>query len=170
MGAEGGGGIIPPCFTPSGDGLGFWLVYHGDGERNRYFNRAQGQDRERVMAENRKDKRITEENRVAIELPGGPTSPDARVINALTKDISLGGARIVTDRLFEVGSSLRMTLYLSKSKQVTKVRADVRWVRMIEDGLYEVGVEFEHGIPTGVLVLISHLYGKVQNVPTSVQA
>ena len=122
------------------------------------------------MRENRKDKRLAEENRVAIELPGAPASPEARVINALTKDMSLGGARIVTDRLFEVGSSLRMTLYLSKSKQVTKVRADVRWNRMIEDGLYEIGVEFEHGIPTGVLVLINHLYGKGQNVPTSVQA
>jgi hypothetical protein len=133
-------------------------------------NGAQGPERERVMRENRKDKRLTEENRVAIELPGVPSSPDPRVINALTKDISLGGARIVTDRLFEVGSSLRMTLYLSKSKQVTKVRVNVRWVRMIEDGLYEIGVEFEHGIPTGVLVLINHLYGKGQNVPTTVQA
>lgn len=122
------------------------------------------------MRENRKDKRLAEENRVAIELPGALDSPEPRVINALTKDISLGGARIVTDKLFEVGSSLRMTLYLSKSKQVTKVRADVRWNRMIEDGLYEIGVEFEHGIPTGVLVLINHLYGKGQNVPTSVQA
>ena len=122
------------------------------------------------MRENRKDKRLAEENRVAIELPGALNSPEPRVINALTKDISLGGARIVTDKLFEVGSSLRMTLYLSKSKQVTKVRADVRWNRMIEDGLYEIGVEFEHGIPTGVLVLINHLYGKGQNVPTSVQA
>lgn len=122
------------------------------------------------MRENRKDKRLTEENRVAIELPGTPTSPDACIINALTKDISLSGARIVTDRLFDVGASLRMTLYLSKSKQVTKVRVNVRWVRMIEDGLYEIGVEFEHGIPTGVLVLINHLYGKSQNVPTSVQS
>jgi hypothetical protein len=121
------------------------------------------------MRENRKDKRLAEENRVAIELPGTPGSPDVRVVNALTKDISLGGARIITDKLFEVGSALRMTLYLSKSKQVTKVRADVRWNRMIEDGLYEIGVEFEHGIPTGVLVLINHLYGKGQNVPTSVQ-
>ncbi|MCJ7485748.1 MAG: PilZ domain-containing protein [Candidatus Aminicenantes bacterium] len=122
------------------------------------------------MRENRKDKRLAEENRVAIELPGALNSPEPRIINALTKDISLGGARIVTDKLFEVGSSLRMTLYLSKSKQVTKVRADVRWNRMVEDGLYEIGVEFEHGIPTGVLVLINHLYGKGQNVPTSVQA
>jgi len=122
------------------------------------------------MRENRKDKRITEENRVAIELSGATLSSDGRVVNALTKDISLGGARIVTDRLFEVGSSLRLTLYLSKSKQVVKVRADVRWNRMIDTGLYEMGVEFEHGIPTGVMILINHLYGKGQNVPTSVQA
>lgn len=122
------------------------------------------------MRENRKDKRISEENRVAIELSGAGPASDARVVNALTKDISLGGARIVTDRLFEVGTSLRMSLYLSKSKQIVKVQADVRWNRMVEDGLYEIGVEFEHGIPTGVLVLINHLYGKGQNVPTSVQA
>ena len=121
------------------------------------------------MRENRKDKRITEENRVVIELPGTPASPEPRLVNALTKDISLGGARVVTDKLFEVGSSLRMTLYLSKSKQVVKVRGDVRWNRMVDDGLYEMGVEFEHGIPTGVLVLINHLYGKGQGAPTVVQ-
>lgn len=121
------------------------------------------------MRENRKDKRITEENRVVIELPGTPASPEPRLVNALTKDISLGGARVVTDKLFEVGSSLRMTLYLSKSKQVVKVRGDVRWNRMVDDGLYEMGVEFEHGIPTGVLVLINHLYGKGQSAPTAIQ-
>lgn len=121
-----------------------------------------------LMRENRKDKRITEENRVAIEVPGPCPADEPRIVNALTKDISLGGARIVTDRFFEVGTSLRMTLYLSKSKQIVKARADVRWNRMVEDGIYEMGVEFEHGIPTGVLVLIQHLYGKGQNVPTSI--
>ncbi|MBN2266072.1 MAG: PilZ domain-containing protein [Candidatus Aminicenantes bacterium] len=117
------------------------------------------------MREKRKDKRITEENRVLIEVPGPSPSDDPRTVSALTKDISLGGARIVTDRFFEIGSSLRMTLYLSKSKQIVKARADVRWNRMVEDGLYEMGVEFEHGIPTGVLVLINHLYGKGQTAP-----
>ncbi len=122
------------------------------------------------MRENRKDKRITEENRVAIELSGPTPTDEARIINALTKDISLGGARIVTDRFFEIGTSLRMTLYLSKSKQIIKARADVRWTRMVEDGLYEMGVEFEHGIPTGVLVLINHLYGKGHSAPAPIHA
>ena len=121
------------------------------------------------MSEKRKDKRIAEENRVIIEIPGPSPSDDPRTVNALTKDISLGGARIVTDRFFEIGTSLRMTLYLSKSKQIVKARADVRWNRMVADGLYEMGVEFEHGIPTGVLVLINHLYGKGQSAPTPPQ-
>jgi len=121
------------------------------------------------MRENRTDKRIPEDNRVVIELPAASPTSEPRLVNALTKDISLGGARVVTDHLFEVGASLRMTLYLSKSKQIVKVRGDVRWNRMVEDGLYEMGVEFEHGIPTGVLVLINHLYGKGQIVPTAVQ-
>ena len=121
------------------------------------------------MRETRKDKRIAEENRVAIELASASPTDEPRAVNALTKDISLGGARIVTDRCFEVGTSLRLTLYLSKSKQIVKARADVRWNRMVDDGLYEMGVEFEHGIPTGVLVLINHLYGKGQGAPTPVQ-
>ena len=120
------------------------------------------------MRENRKDKRVAEENRVAIEIPGPSPADEPRIVNALTKDISLGGARILTDRFFEVGSTLRITLYLSKSKQIIKARADVRWNRMIEDGIYEMGVEFEHGIPTGVLILINHLYGKGQNSAQSV--
>lgn len=121
------------------------------------------------MRENRKDKRISEENRVAIELAGPSPADEPRIVSALTKDISLGGARIITDHFFEIGASLRMTLYLSKSKQIVKARGDVRWNRMVEDGLYEMGVEFEHGIPTGVLVLINHLYGKGQGAATPVQ-
>lgn len=123
-----------------------------------------------MTKENRKERRILEENRVQIELPSPGPKSDPRLINALTHDISLGGARIVTDTFFEQGSTLKITLYLSRSKQVAKVRAEVRWIRSIASGLYEMGVEFQHGIPTGVMVLINHLYGKGQTVPSSVQS
>jgi c-di-GMP-binding flagellar brake protein YcgR len=92
-------------------------------------------------------------------------------INALTQDISLGGARILMiGEVFPVGSTVRMTLYLSKSRQIVKVQALVRWARTVEAGLYEMGVEFEHGIPASVMALINHLYKKDQNVFSSVQA
>lgn len=118
------------------------------------------------MIEKRKEKRIKEENRVRIEMPSSALKDDHKVINALTQDISLGGAKIILDCFFEVGTEFKMVIILSRSKQVIKLRATVRWVRSIEKGLYEMGVEFQHGIPTSVLALINHLYGKEQKLPT----
>ncbi len=124
-----------------------------------------------MFKEKRKERRIKEENRVVIEIPGrgGPES-DVE-INALTQDISLGGARILMmDEFLPVGSFIKMTLYLSRSRQLVKVHGRVRWARTIENGFYEMGVEFEHGIPASVMALINHLYKKEQTVPSAVEA
>jgi len=124
-----------------------------------------------VTTEKRKERRIREENRIVIEVPGEWGPEGGPEVNALTQDISLGGARILMmDEFFPVGSSLKMTLYLSRSKQIIKVHAKVRWARTIENSFYEMGVEFEHGIPASVMALINHLYKKDQNVPSTVQA
>jgi c-di-GMP-binding flagellar brake protein YcgR len=124
-----------------------------------------------VDSEKRKERRIREENRVVIEIPGKAGLAGGPEINGLTQDISLGGARILMmDESFPVGSALKMTLYLSKSRQIVKVHARVRWARTIDNGFYEMGVEFEHGIPASVLALINHLYKKDQNVPSSIEA
>jgi c-di-GMP-binding flagellar brake protein YcgR len=124
-----------------------------------------------VSNERRKERRIREENRVVIEVPGKWGPEGGPEINALTQDISLGGARILMmDEFFAVGSFLKMTLYLSRSKQIIKVHAKVRWAKTIENGFYEMGVEFEHGIPASVMALINHLYKKDQNVPATIQA
>jgi c-di-GMP-binding flagellar brake protein YcgR len=124
-----------------------------------------------VTNERRKERRIREENRVVIEVPGKWGQAGGPEINALTQDISLGGARILMmDEFFPVGSFLKMTLYLSRSKQIIKVHSKVRWARTIENGFYEMGVEFEHGIPASVMALINHLYKKDQSVPSTIQA
>ena len=124
-----------------------------------------------MFKEKRKERRILEENRVIIEVPGKWGPEGGPGVNALTQDISLGGARILMmDEFYPVGSYLKMTLYLSKSKQIVKVHGQVRWVRTIENSFYEMGVEFEHGIPASVMALINHLYKKDQNVPSSIQA
>ena len=124
-----------------------------------------------MTTEKRKERRIREENRIVIEVPGKWGPEGGPEVNALTQDISLGGARILMmDEFFPVGSSLKMTLYLSRSKQIIKVHAKVRWARTIENSFYEMVVEFEHGIPASVMALINHLYKKDQNVPSTVQA
>ncbi len=119
------------------------------------------------MIEKRKDKRIKEENRVFIEEPGAPfvNEPVPCLTNALTRDISLSGARIMTDRCYKEGQILNMSLILSKSKQIIRIRAEVRSVYEIEEGLYEIGVMFEHGVPTSVTALLNHLYRKHQPIP-----
>jgi c-di-GMP-binding flagellar brake protein YcgR len=123
-----------------------------------------------LFKEKRKERRVKEENRVIIEVPGTGGPDSGLEINALTQDISLGGARILMiDQSYPVGSSLKMTLYLSRSKQIIRVHAIVRWARTVENGLYEMGVEFEHGIPASVMALINHLYKKDQNVLSTVQ-
>ncbi len=124
----------------------------------------------RVAKDQRKEKRIKEELRIVIEIPGPAGSPEMTAVNALTRDISLGGARIMTDTFFPVGAVMRMSLFLSRTKQVIKIQADVRWVRAVDTGVFEIGVEFRHGIPLSVMALINHLYGKARQAPAPVQA
>ena len=120
------------------------------------------------MIEKRKDKRVKEENRVVIEVSPSRGRAEGLAINAFTKDISLTGARIWTDRLFPLHSRLNLTLYLSRSKQIIRVRGTVRWEKQGDDGLYEIGVQFQQGIPDVIMALINHLYGRDEAIPTGV--
>jgi len=121
------------------------------------------------MIERRKDKRIKEENRVVIEFAKPESAGDLWSINAFTRDLSLGGARILTDTSFSVDSEITMTLFLSKSKQIAKTHGTIRWVKTVDEGLYEVGVEFQHNIPSSLVTLINHLYRKDQSITTHIQ-
>jgi len=120
------------------------------------------------MPEKRRDRRVKEENRVVIEVFPPGSRGDALPINAFTRDISLSGARIWTDRIFPLDSKLNLILYLSRSKQVVRIRGLVKWEKECYDGLYEIGVHFQPGIPNAVIALINHLYGKEEAIPTEV--
>jgi hypothetical protein len=120
------------------------------------------------MKERWGDRRIQEENRVVIEISPLDGKDEGLEINAFTKDISPGGARILTDRLFPVGTTLNLAFYLSRSRQLVRTPATVRWGKQREDSLYEIGVQFHHGIPGVLITLVSHLYGKDEAIPTEV--
>lgn len=108
----------------------------------------------------RREPRKEEEARVIIEtLPDSPSAV-SRTFYALTRDISLNGARIRTDERFPVGTRLRITLTLSRFKQVIRLEAQVRWIKALFDGeLFDMGVEFEHKIHGDIMALIRHMYG-----------
>jgi PilZ domain len=120
------------------------------------------------MIELRKDKRIKEENRVVIEVSASESPGNGQAVNAFTKDISLSGVRILTDRLFPLHSRLILILYLSRSKQVVRIHGTVKWEKKTNEGLYEIGVQFQQGVPDVLMALISHLYGRGEGIPTEV--
>jgi Tfp pilus assembly protein PilZ len=122
------------------------------------------------MVEKRRTKRINEENKVEIKVVKPNRAGDFVISNALTRDLSLGGARILTNTPFQLNSKLTITLYLAKSNQQAKVDGRVVWVKSIDTGSHEIGVEFLHEIPASVLMLINHIYGKDPSIPTRVQS
>ena len=108
------------------------------------------------MAEKRKDQRIREEKKVVIEFyPRGNDSHPKNVTYALTRDVSEGGVRVLTDRYFPVGTLLKITLSLSRSRQIVNVVAKVKWVKNFHTSdLFEMGIEYVHEIPESVLSMI----------------
>jgi hypothetical protein len=111
---------------------------------------------------------VKEENRVIIEyVTDGMNDDEREEIHAFTQDISLGGARVLTDKLFPVGTVFKITVFLGRSRQNFQVDGEVKWVkRYVEDGLFAIGVEFLHDLPKSIVPLIGHLYGAEAEVQT----
>ena len=90
-------------------------------------------------------------------------------MNALTRDLSLSGAKIITQKSFRIGTILRIQISLSRSKQIIKVDGKVKWTRKsTEDDSYEIGIEFLHEISKTVLSLIRHLYTEDTGIPSKI--
>jgi len=122
------------------------------------------------MLNKRKEKRFSEENDVIIQYAlNGKNLNNFIGINALTRDISLSGARIITKKIFPVDTVLRIQINLSRTKQVIKVDGKVKWIReSAEEDSHEMGIEFLHEITKTVLTLIRHLYTEDGGIPSKI--
>jgi hypothetical protein len=122
------------------------------------------------MLNQRKEKRFNEENDVLIQYAlEGEKTGNYIGMNALTRDISLSGARIISKKLFPIDSILRIQISLSRSKQIIKVDGKIKWVKeRTEEHSYEMGIEFMHEISKTVLSLIRHLYGEESGIPSKI--
>jgi hypothetical protein len=112
--------------------------------------------------ERRGDSRMNEEDKVSVEILSGE-NPSAQIpsINALTKDISPGGVRIMSDVKIEPGTWVRLEIVLSARRRLIKVRGVVRWFRSIyEQDLFEMGIEFVGLTPDDKVSLLEHVYQK----------
>ena len=121
------------------------------------------------MSDKRKEQRTDEEIKVVIQLATQTDSRNAqREMYGLTRDISVGGARIVTDCPLPHGTLCKLNLALSKSRQEVILEGRVKWIKSLhEKGLYEVGVEFMHELPGTIMALMKHLYGHEKTLPGS---
>jgi Tfp pilus assembly protein PilZ len=119
------------------------------------------------MIERRKRNRFVERNEVLLRTV--VDKYQGAGIAAHTFDLSTGGARIVTSKSYAVGSSIRIRLSLGGSDQSVNLDGEVRWLRSRDDeDLYEIGVEFQKLTSHAVLVLIRHLYGRNEGIPSTV--
>ncbi|MFZ2053565.1 MAG: PilZ domain-containing protein [Candidatus Aminicenantales bacterium] len=112
--------------------------------------------------ERRRESRINEEDKVVIELlTNGQTPEDKSIVNALTKDISPGGVRIMTNMLLPVNTLLKIEIVLSKRRRRVHTMGVVRWARSVyEEELFEMGIEFSQISPEDKMLLLEQTYRK----------
>lgn len=113
------------------------------------------------LQERRMDSRVIGEDKVVIELlTNGQPPVDKTVINALTKDISPGGVRLMTNALLPANTLLKMEIVLSQRRVIHAV-GTVRWARsMYEEELFEMGIEFTQISASDKMLLLEHTYKK----------
>ncbi len=124
------------------------------------------------MINQRRGKRVRQTNEAVIKFgPGARASFRNRVIVAETYDISMEGARIITDKFFPIGTVVRLQIDLKSSGQVLKIDGAVKWGKKIPDeDHFEFGLEFVHEISRTIVSLIIHLSGENQRIPSTVSA
>ncbi|MGA2363744.1 MAG: PilZ domain-containing protein [Candidatus Aminicenantales bacterium] len=119
------------------------------------------------MANKRKEDRFVERNNVSIK----PYlhANNGIGINAYTRDISLGGAKIFTKELFYVGSHIKVQIELTGTGELITLEGEVKWLNVkIDEDLFELGVEFRHRISNSILCLIKHIYQGDSRIPASI--
>lgn len=115
-----------------------------------------------LAKERRRESRVKEEDKVVIEiLPDGKLLSERRIFNALTKDISPGGLRVMTNLALPADTAVRIEIALPKRRKLIRAAGIVRWCRSVyEEELFEMGVEFSQIRIEDKIILLEHTYGK----------
>jgi len=108
----------------------------------------------------RKDRRIKQWNKAAIKpLPRGQNPVISDEIEVVTRDLSIGGARIHSPVPFELGTVLRLKIELVRSRETIRLKGQVKWVKRDEtENVFELGVEFDHETAQTVTSLMKNLH------------
>jgi len=120
--------------------------------------------------ERRKRKRIKDESKVVFRIVSKDDIPGSKNVSySLTRDISLTGAKVLTDTLLPVDTTVKTRLMLGKAQKLINAVAKIRWVKTLyDDELFEMGVEFIDTNPESVVHLIEHIYRKVPEISPNI--
>ncbi len=115
-----------------------------------------------LARERRKESRVKEEDKVIVEiLADGQSSPERRIFNALTKDVSPGGVRVMTNLALSPDTNVRVEIALPTRRKLIKAAGIVRWSRSVyEEELFEMGIEFTQIRSEDKITLLEHTYRK----------
>lgn len=113
------------------------------------------------MRDRRSDVRLVEENKVVVSMMTGEVRPGVPgVYYSLTRDISMGGLRIMTGAPLEAGARVRVDITLGRSRKRIQAVAEVRWVRGLYAGeVFEAGLQFVGLEPDAEFALMDHIFG-----------
>jgi hypothetical protein len=114
------------------------------------------------MKEKRQETRLKEENKIILRiLTNGHLPAEKDVYFCLTKDISPGGVRIISDAPLPLEKVVKLEIALPKSRKLVIGTAKVRWVKALFDrDVFEIGLEFIDVHPEGMGAVLEHIYGK----------
>jgi len=114
-----------------------------------------------LSIEKRREKRLDEENKVVLHVLSENESLEESFYS-FSKDISVGGLRIMTDSPLPVKTRVKLEIALSDSKRLVSGIAEVRWIKsLFDDEVFEMGLEFVDLDPQSKVFLIEHIYKKM---------
>ena len=115
----------------------------------------------KTAQERRREPRLRQENKVVLTPIGAAGEAPPLTYYSLTRDISAGGIRILTDAPLAVDSRVRVEVALTRTRSRIEAEARVRWVKeYFGKDVYETGLEFVGMDPEVRLTLMEHLYGR----------
>ena len=95
------------------------------------------------MKEKRTARRIAEKTEVTIS-PAGVDNPEVekKVDRCLTRDISIKGIRIQSEKFLPINSTLKIQLALRDPTRLLNVWGKIRWVKKLKEcEVFEMGIE-----------------------------
>ncbi|NPV83180.1 MAG: hypothetical protein HPY46_06335 [Candidatus Aminicenantes bacterium] len=112
--------------------------------------------------EKRREKRLDEENKVVIHVLPENEQQEEESFYSFSRDISVGGLRLMTDSPLPVKTRVRLEIALAESQRLITGIAEVRWVKsLFDDDVFEMGLEFVELDPQSRVHLLEHVYRKV---------